>query len=346
MSEISWKGLCRMTERNVIVVFGATGAQGGGLARAILADPEQRFSVRAITRDASSAKARELSRLGAEVVVAHIDDEQSITRALHGVYGAFFITFFWHHLSPGRETAEARRFAVAARASGIQHAIWSTLEDSRRWVPLFHDPIPTPPGKYKGPQQGGEGGSGRLFSDLGVATTFLLTSFYWESLIQFGLGPKPGADGQLVFAWPMGDKKSPGIASEDIGRCALGIFKQGPALIGKTVGIAGEHLTGAQMAAAFTTALGRAVHHDAVTPEAFRALGFRGAEELGNMFQFQQDFEDYCCAARSVASSHLLNPAMQTFAAWLDLNKGHFQPSAASSQSTSRSANTAAGVPK
>jgi len=294
------------------------------LARAILADPEQRFSVRAITRNARSAKARELSGLGAEVVVADVDDEQSIERALHGAYGAFFITFFWHHLSPGRETAEARSFAVAARASGVQHAIWSTLEDSRQWIPLSDDRMPTLRGKYKVPHMDGKGESDRLFSDLGVPTTFLLTSFYWESLIQFGLGPKPGGDGQLVFAWPMGDKKSPGVASEDIGRCALGIFKQGPALIGKTVGIAGEHLTGAQMAEAFTKALGREVHHDAVTPEAFRALGFRGAEELGNMFQFQQDFEDYCCGARSVDASRSLNPEMQTFAGWLDRNKGRF----------------------
>ena len=313
-----------MAFRKIITVFGATGAQGGGLARAIIADPEQRFSVRAITRDASSAKARELSRLGAEVVVADIDDEQSIKRALHGAYGAFFITFFWDHLSPGRETAQARSFAVAARASDVQHAIWSTLEDSRRWVPLSDDRMPTLQGKYKVPHMDGKGESDRLFTDLGVPTTFLLASFYWGSLIRFGLGPKPRADGHLAFAWPMGDKKAPGIASEDIGRCALGIFKQGPALIGKTIGIAGEHLTGAQIAEEFTRALGREVHHEAVTPEAFRALGFRGAESLGNMFQFFRDFEDYCCTARSVALSRSLNPALQTFAAWLARNKGRF----------------------
>jgi len=335
-----------MADQRVIAIFGATGAQGGGLARAILADPEQRFSVRAITRDPGSPEARALGRLGAEVVTADVDDEQSVLRALEGAYGAFLITFFWHHLSAARETAQARRLALAARSTGVQHAIWSTLEDTRQWIPLSDQRMPTLRGNYKVPHADGKGEADRLFSELGVPTTFLLTSFYWESLIQFGLGPKPGAAGQLVFAWPMGDKKSPGIAAEDIGRSALGIFKQGPALIGKTVGIAGELLTGAQMAEAFTTALGREVHHDGVTPEAFRALGFRGAEELGNMFQFQQDFEEYVCAARSVASSRFVNPAMQTFAAWLDLNKGHFQPSAASSPLTSRPANTAAGAPK
>jgi uncharacterized protein YbjT (DUF2867 family) len=272
----------------------------------------------------SSAKARALARLGAEVVPADIDDEASIKRALQGAYGAFFITFFWHHLSPGRETAEARNFAVAAKSTGVQHAIWSTLEDTRRWISLSDDRMPTLRGKYKVPHADGKGESDRLFSDLGVPTTFLLTSFYWESLIDFRLGPKPRADGKLVFTLPMGDKKAPGIASEDIGRCALGIFKQGASLIGKTIGIAGEHPTGSQMATAFTKAFGREVRYEAVTPEAFRGLGFHGAEELGNLFQFQQDFEDDVCGARSIASTRLLNPATQTFAAWLALNKRRF----------------------
>jgi len=313
-----------MADRKLIAVFGATGAQGGGLARAILADPERRFLVRAITRDLNSPKARELARLGAEVVAADVDDRKGVERALDGAYGAFFITFFWHHLSPARETAEAREFALAARSTGVQHAIWSTLEDTRRWIPLSDERMPTLRGKYKVPHCDGKGEADRLFSELGVPTTYLLTSFYWESLIHFGLGPRPGADGQLVFALPMGDRRSPGIASEDIGRCALGIFKSGPALIGKTLGIAGEHPTGAQMAAAFAEALGREVRYEAVTPEAFRALGFRGAEELGNMFQFERDFEDYVCRVRSIASSRSLNPAMLTFAAWLDQNKGRF----------------------
>ena len=313
-----------MAEQRVIAIFGATGAQGGGLARAILADPEQGFSARAITRDPGSPKARALGRLGAEVVTADVDDEQSVLRALEGAYGAFLITFFWHHLSAARETAQARRLALAARSTGVQHAIWSTLEDTRQWIPLSDQRMPTLRGNYKVPHADGKGEADRLFSELGVPTTFLLTSFYWESLIHFRLGPRPGADGQLVFSWPMADKKSPGIATEDIGRCALSIFKKGTALVGGTIGIASEHLTGAQMAAAFAGARGREVRHEAVTPEAFRTLEFLGAEELGNMFRFQQDFEDYVCGARSVDASRSLNPEMQTFALWLDRNKARF----------------------
>jgi uncharacterized protein YbjT (DUF2867 family) len=135
------------------------------------------------------------------------------------------------------------------------------------------------------------------------------------------MGPKKGPDGKLGITFPMGDKKLPGIAAEDIGRCAYGIFKRGRKYLGKTVGIAGEHLTGGQLAAAFSKALGQEVKYHDVPPEVYRGLGFPGAEDLGNMFQFKRDFESYFCGARSVGTSRALNPSLQTFATWLDQNK-------------------------
>jgi uncharacterized protein YbjT (DUF2867 family) len=119
----------------------------------------------------------------------------------------------------------------------------------------------------------------------------------------------------------MGDKKLPGIAAEDIGRCAYGIFKKGSELVGKTVGIAGEHLTGSQMAAAFSSALGKEVGYNAVPPEVYRGFGFPGAEDLGNMFQFKHDFEEYFCGARDLAFARSLNPSLQTLEQWLAQNK-------------------------
>jgi uncharacterized protein YbjT (DUF2867 family) len=136
------------------------------------------------------------------------------------------------------------------------------------------------------------------------------------------MGPKKGPDGKLAITLPMGDAKLPGIAAEDIGRCAYGIFKRGGELIGKTVGIAGEHLTGAQMAAAMTRALGQEVVYNEVSPAAYRGFGFPGADDLGNMFQFNRDFAPQFCAARSLAFSRSVNPALQTFDAWLAANKG------------------------
>jgi uncharacterized protein YbjT (DUF2867 family) len=310
-----------MADRRIIAVTGATGAQGGGLVRAILADPGGGFGVRAITRDVNSDKAKALARAGAEVVAGNVDDEASLAKALAGAHGAYFVTFYWDHFSPEKEAAEVRNMARAAKTAGIKHAIWSTLEDTRRWVPLSDNRMPTLMGKYKVPHFDAKGESNHFFTDEGVPTTFLLTSFYWDNLIHFGMGPKKGPDGKLAITFPMGEKRLSGIAAEDIGRCAYGIFKGGAEMIGKTVGIAGEHVTGSEMAAALGRALGQEVRYNAVTPAQYRGFGFPGADDLGNMFQFYADFEDYFTGARPLAVARKLNPALQTFAQWAAANK-------------------------
>ncbi len=310
-----------MADKKVIAVVGATGAQGGGLARAILTDPNSEFTARVLSRDPNSDKAKAFAKLGAEVVAADVDDPESLKRAFAGAYGAYCVTFYWAHFSPEKEIANARAMAEAAKFAGLHHTIWSTLEDTRRWVPISDNRMPTLMGNYKVPHFDAKGEADNIFRELQVPTTFLLTSFYWDNFIYFGMGPKKGPDGKLAITLPIGDKKLPGIAAEDIGRCAYGIFKKGDEFIGKTVGIAGEQLTGAQMAAAFTKVLGKEVVYNSVPPEIFRSFGFPGAEDLGNMFQFKRDFEEYFCGARSLAFSRSLNPSLQTFAQWLQSNK-------------------------
>ena len=305
--------------KKTIAVVGATGAQGGGLVRAILADADGGFTARALTRDPNGAKAKVLRAAGAEVVAANLDDAASVRQAFDGAYGAFCITNFWEHFSPEKELEQAKTMAQAAKHAGLRHVIWSTLEDTRRFVPLDDPRMPTLQGKYKVPHFDAKGEANHFFSDLGVPTTFLNTAFYWDNLVHFGMGPKKGPDGTLAFVLPMGDKKLPGIAVEDIGRCAYGVFER-PELIGKSIGIAGEHLNGAQMAALLSKALGRPVVHAAVTPEAYRGFGFPGADDLGNMFQFKADFEPQYCASRDLALSRSLNPQLQTFAQWLAAN--------------------------
>ena len=310
-----------MADKKIISVVGATGAQGNGLVRAILNDPSGEFAARAITRNTKSDKARDLAQLGAELIAADIDDEASIRKAFKGAHGAFCVTFFWEHFSPEKEIAEAQNMARAAKAAGVKHVIWSTLEDTRQWVPLSDNRMPTLNGKYKVPHFDGKGESNKLFTSLGVPTTFMLASFYWDNLIFFGMGPKKDPDGRLAITFPMGDKKLPGMAAEDIGKCAYGIFKKGGELIGKTMGVTGEHLTGAQMAAALTQALRLKVRYNDVPPEVYRALGFPGADDLGNMFQFKRDFQEYYCDVRNVNFARTLNPELQTFNEWLAKNK-------------------------
>lgn len=310
-----------MADNKIMAVVGATGSQGGGLVRAILNDKTQECVVRALTRKVDSPKAQELARLGAEVVAADLDDLESLKRAFAGAHGAFCVTNFWEHFSPEKETAQATAMAQAAKHAAVHHVIWSTLEDTRRWVALTDTRMPTLKDKYKVSHFDGKGEADEAFRDLGVPTTFLLASFYWDNMISFGMGPKKEQDGQFALLMPMGDKKLPGIAAEDIGKCAFGIFKQGAEWIGKTVGVAGDHLTGSEMAAKMTKALGRKVWYDAVSPEAYRRLDFPGADDLGNMFQFKRDFNSYFCGARKPEVSRSLNPSMQTFDTWLAHNK-------------------------
>jgi uncharacterized protein YbjT (DUF2867 family) len=310
-----------MAEKKIIDVVGATGAQGGGLVRAILSDVSGGFTARALTRNVNSDKATELAKLGADVVAANLDEIESLKRTFEGAYGVFCVTNFWEHFSPEKELAQATNMARAAKEAGLEHVIWSTLEDTRQWMPLSENRMPTLMGKYKVPHLDGKGEANRVFIEMGVPTTFLLTSFYWDNFIHFGMGPKKGPDGTLAITMPLGDKKLPGIAAKDIGKCAYGIFQRGHELIGKTIGVAGEHLTGTEMAAALTRALGEEVRYNDVSPDAYRNLGFPGAEDLGNMFQFKRDFNEVFCGSRNVDVARALNPAMQTFDKWLAQNK-------------------------
>ncbi|HZE87920.1 MAG TPA: NmrA/HSCARG family protein [Verrucomicrobiae bacterium] len=309
-----------MSSKQIIAVVGATGAQGGGLVRAICADKNGPFTARAITRDATTEKAKALARLGAEVVTASVDDIETLKKAFEGTYGVFCVTFFWDHFSPEKELAQGVTMAKAAKHTGVQHAIWSTLEDTRKFIPLTDGRMPTLMGRYKVPHFDAKGEADSTFVELRVPTTLYRTSFYWDNLIHFGMGPKKGPDGRLAITMPMSDRKLPGMAAEDIGRCAYGIFKKGPELIGRTVGVAGEHLTGSQMATSLTKALGREVGYNAIPAETYRKFGFPGADDLGNMFQFNAEFETEFCGARSLEFSRSLNPALQTFDVWLAAN--------------------------
>lgn len=306
----------------LITVIGATGAQGGALVRAILSDPSRRFRARAVTRNPDGDKARVLADAGAEVVGADADDPTTLDAAFGGADAAFLVTNFWEHFSAEREVTQARSMAEAAKRAGVGHVIWSTLEDTRRWVPLDDDRMPTLHGKYKVPHFDGKGEADELFRELGVPTTFLLTSFYWENFIHFGSGPQRMPDGSLVLVNPMGDAKLPGIGVEDIGKSAFSILAEGERHVGATVGIAGEHLTGAEMAAAMSEALGQPIGYFAMEADAYRALGFPGADDLGNMFQVKRDFNDDFVRPRSVEESRKLNPEMQDFRTWLQANAG------------------------
>jgi uncharacterized protein YbjT (DUF2867 family) len=204
----------------IIAVMGATGAQGGGLARAILSHPMEGFTLRAITRNPESEKARVLANSGAEVVRADLDDPDSLVEAFRGAYGAFCVTNFWEHFSGKREVKQAGSMAAAAAEAGVRHAIWSTFEDTRDYIPLDDNRMPTLQDEYKVAHFDAKAEADDLFRQAGIPTTFLYTSGYYENLIYFGWGPQRMPDGSLALLFPLDDVKMPMIGSEDIGKCA------------------------------------------------------------------------------------------------------------------------------
>ena len=311
-----------MADKQIIAIFGATGAQGGGLARAILADPSGSFSARAITRNPGSDKAQALARAGAEVVAADLDKPETLERALAGSHGVFCVTNFWEHFSPERELAQASAMAQATKRAGARHVVWSTLEDTRKHVPLPDDRLPTLQGKYKVPHFDAKGESDAVFASEATPTSYLLAAFYFENFIYFGAGPRRNADGVLHLSLPLGGQKLPGIAAEDIGGCALGIFRKGPGAAGQRFGVAGDVLSGEEYAAAMSNAFGEKVVFQDVPFDVYRGLGFPGAEDLGNMFQFQQIRGEDFLKDRDPRRSRELNPHLQTFEAWLAANAG------------------------
>ncbi len=323
-----------MADKKIIAVTGSTGAQGGGLARAILADPNGGFAVRGITRDPKKDKAQALASKGADVVQADLDDVASLTKAFTGAHGVYAVTNFWEHFSAEKEKAQAKNIAEAAKAAGVKHVIWSTLEDTRKFMSSDDTRMPMLQEKYRVPHFDAKAEANAFFSN--VPTTFLVTSFYWDNLFMFGLAPKKGEDGQYSWTFPMGTEKLAGIAAEDIGRTAYGIFKAGEQYVGKTVGILGEALTIDEMGQKLSKGLGiGAVKYNAVEPDVYRSFGFPGADEMGNMFQADRDFAKEMLANRNLDETKKLNPQLQSFEQWLQTNKtavqAATQPAAAAS---------------
>jgi uncharacterized protein YbjT (DUF2867 family) len=305
----------------IITVFGATAAQGGGLVRALLADPERHFAVRAVTRRPDSPAALKLAEAGAEVVLADIDDRASVVRALEGVYGAFLVTHYWgEHFTAAKELSQALNLAAAAAQAGVRHAIWSTYEDTRTWLPADGAQMPVLQGRYNVPHFDAKGEAHRFFAQQRVPVTYLYTSCRWEHLGQFGMLPQRGADGRLAMINATGDARIPWVAAEDIGRTAREIFLQGESLLFDSIGVAAEYLTGAEMAAQIGAALGEPVAVNAISPEQYRALPFAGAASFGNMWQFQRDFAREYAARRNPERTRALHPHIARFSCWLAAN--------------------------
>jgi uncharacterized protein YbjT (DUF2867 family) len=322
-----------MNAKKIIAVVGATGQQGGGLARAILADTEGPFALRALTRDVNSAQARELAAQGAEIVEVDLNDEASVRAAFEGAYGAFVVTNFWAQLTPEQEASgtsraqmELGQAAAAARAAkdaGLKHVVWSTLEDTRPHFEYLGSSLPTLMDGYKVPHFDAKAEANDFFTKAGVPTTFLETTMYYESLLPaMGQGPQRDENGELVLTNPLNDGVLALVAREDIGRIAYGVFRAGAKYVGRTVGVAGAHVSGVELAELFTKVLGEKVVYRPVTHDAMRASGGWFVEEVANMYQFYAEASENFVANRNLERVRELKPQVKSLEEWLVEHKG------------------------
>ncbi|XP_066432860.1 nmrA-like family domain-containing protein 1 [Eleutherodactylus coqui] len=297
-----------MSCKKVIAVFGATGAQGGSVADAILADGT--FAVRAVTRDTSKPAAVKLREAGAEVVAADLDDEKSLEAALCGAYGAFVVTNFWELFSKEKEVIQGKRIADVSKRLGLQIVVFSGLENVKKLTG----------GKLDVLHFDGKGEVEEYFREIGVPMTSVRLACYFENLLTFFRPQKNKDCDGYSLAIPMGDVLLDGMSVTDVGRMVVSILKSPSQYIGKDIGLSTDKLTVAQYAAIMSRVTGKDIKDAKITPEAYEKLGFPGAGELANMFRFYLMKPE-----RDVELTLQLNPKAKKFEAWMEENKEAFK---------------------
>lgn len=343
-----------VTDKKLIAVMGATGAQGGAVIQAFHtlatkndSNSSSIYEIRAISRNPNSKKAKALVEglLVKEVVKADADDEDSLVAAFQGCYGAFVVTDFWQDCNVQHEIETTRTIQNAAKRARLQHVVLSTLDDTRTLIEKADNKDtwkvlpPTELGMYV-PHFDGKGQAAEEFAKH-VPTTKLLTTFYLENFINLGMGPrkqknnKESSDASsYAITFPMGNSKLSMVSTLDIGKVACACFQNPEMTIGKTVGVQSDALTCEEIAQCFSQALGVPVVYNDVSEEVYAEfLGFPGAEDLANMFRFYKEFEVYFVNSRTKALSEdasLMNKVKElgglyTFQSWLDANVDAFQ---------------------
>ncbi len=296
-----------MRTKPIILVTGATGAQGGSVARMLLKN--KKFAVRILTRNPDSQRARVLQRAGAEIVKGDLDDIRSLEMAMLGCYGVFGVTNFWEHYA--KEYQQGLNLIDAVKTSGIRHFVMHSMEDYSK---LSN-------GRYSVPQYDIKAALEQYAKREQVAATFVHMSFYFENF--FSLFPlQKGQDKTFYFGFPQGDTKLAMVSVDDLGGVVARIFNNPHAFIGRTVGVVGDDRTGHEYAQILSNVLERNIEYYYISRNEYAAYNFPGAEELANMFEVQRLYIPERQA--ELEESYKMNPEMQTFEKWATKNKQRF----------------------
>ena len=247
----------------IIAVTGATGQQGGAIARKLLAEGWQ---VRALTRDINKPAAQELKALGAELVAGDMDKRAELDAAFKGVYGVFSVQNFWlPTVGFDGEVQQGKNVADAAKAAGVQHLVFSSVGSAHRGMGQKHFESKWAIEQY--------------IHALNVPYTILRPVFFMDN---YNWSRAYILSGTFTGMGLRADKGLQNIAVEDIAVFTALVFADSKAYLGKTIELAGDELTESQIAATFTKVIGRPVQLAAPTPGA----GRRSEEEMIAMFNF------------------------------------------------------------
>jgi uncharacterized protein YbjT (DUF2867 family) len=296
-----------MKDKKVILVTGATGAQGGSVARSLLG--KGKYSVRCMTRNIHSDKAQALRESGAELVHGDMDNIESLKNAMKGCYGVFGVTSFWEHFE--KEFQQGKNLIDAVAETNIKHFVFSTLPHAKK----LSD------GKLEVPHLDQKGKLEEYTRGLDIEATFIHVAFYYENFLYF-FPPKKNGNGSYAFGFPQGDTLLAGISVEDLGGIVASVFDSPEEFKGRVVGAVGDDLRPDEYAEVMTRVLGKTVEYNHIDREVFASFGFPGADDLANMFEFNRYYIPNRENDREESKS--LNPGIKTFEVWLLENKEQF----------------------
>lgn len=289
------------TEPKIILVTGATGSQGGSVARHLL--KSGKYHVRCFVRDPKRADAKELARLGGEIVEGDFEDQVSIENAMKGVYGVFANVNFWEN--PDDENWEiqcGKLLANCAKKAGVLHYIYSGLDHAEQMTG----------GRYKVPHFDSKAQVAQHIRQIGLPFTEVRLASYMENCFDWFERSKR-ADVAYELTFPMQDKPIDLFSVDDTGGVVLAIFEKPQEWIGKTIGVAGDSLTGQQMCDVFSRIVGKRAEYKPMTFEEYNTLG-EYADKLSNMYRFYCDFAG---KLRDIQKTRELYPNTKTFEQWM-----------------------------
>ncbi|MEP0829443.1 MAG: NmrA/HSCARG family protein [bacterium] len=294
-------------DKRTILVTGATGWQGGSVARFLLKDGK--FSVRALTRKPDSETARELSKMGVEIFKGNLSDINLIRPAVKDCYGVFGVTNFWEHFD--KEYEHGMNLLRAVKEAGVKHYVFSSLPHPKSFG--YNNPVP----HFEIKAQVEE-----AIRKEGIPATFIHVAFYYENFLFFVM-PQKNGDGSFSYGFPQGDTLLAGTSAGDVGGVVTQIFNRPEEYMGRTVGVVGDDLKAADYIEIMSRHVGKKIVFNHIPREVFAKFEFPGAEDVANMFDMnrlhipnrQKDIEE----------SRRLYPGMKRFETWVMENKGKLE---------------------